>query len=231
MVALLVAREGPAAGSVYELGEGATTLGRGDGNDIVLPYEGISWHHAEVRREGGGYIVADRGSKNGTWLNDRRLAVAVGEPMTEGDVLTLPCRPPLRLALALRAPTATVELALPGDERLPAPRAEQSDIAPLTPGADRDLVISLRTAEVWARGQPVTLTAKEFRVLAVLYEAGGALLSKHELAAQVWPEYEGAVGNENIEQLISRLRRKIEDDPERPRYLLTVRGLGYRLVV
>ena len=65
----------------------------------------------------------------------------------------------------------------------------------------------------------------------MLYASRGALISKQDLALQVWPEYQGVVGDENIEQLISRLRRKLETDPQHPRYLLTVRGLGYRLIV
>ncbi|HZQ38468.1 MAG TPA: helix-turn-helix domain-containing protein [Dehalococcoidia bacterium] len=50
------------------------------------------------------------------------------------------------------------------------------------------------------------------------------------MAQAVWPEYQGGVGDYNIEQVISRLRRKLEPEPERPRHLLTVRGLGYRLM-
>ena len=222
MTARLLVREGPEAGAVYALGECVTTLGRGDDNDLVLAHEGISWHHAEIRHEAGAYQLVDRGSKNGTWLNGRRLAAHEPAPLAAGDVITFPCRPPLRLTFALRAPTATVDLTL-----------HDADVVPAaTPGlaASSDLTIDLRTAEVWARGRPVQLTAKEFRTLAVLYEAGGALLSKHELAERVWPEYGGAVGDENIEQLIARLRRKLEEDPAHPRHLLTLRGLGYRLV-
>ena len=75
------------------------------------------------------------------------------------------------------------------------------------------------------------LTAKEFLALRAMVVQAGSILSKDALAHQVWPEYEGAVGDVNIEQLISRLRRKIEANPAQPRRLLTVRGLGYRLII
>lgn len=54
---------------------------------------------------------------------------------------------------------------------------------------------------------------------------------KEELAVHVWPEHGGGVTDADIAQLISGLRRKLEEDAEHPQYLLTVRGLGYRLVV
>jgi len=72
------------------------------------------------------------------------------------------------------------------------------------------------------------LSAKEYLALAHLTRQSGALVSKESLAQAVWPEYEGQVSDYNVEQLISRLRRKIEPEPEQPRHLITVRGLGYR---
>ena len=65
----------------------------------------------------------------------------------------------------------------------------------------------------------------------VLFERGGALVSKEELAARVWPELEGQVSDANVEQLIARLRRKLDGGAAHPPLLLTVRGLGYRLVL
>ena len=94
---------------------------------------------------------------------------------------------------------------------------------------DSGLRVDLERAEVWVNGRQVSLGPKEYLALAFLYRRRGALVTKEELAAQVWPEFQGAVSDYNIEQLISRLRRKLEQDPEHPRYVLTVRGLGYRL--
>ncbi|MBI4302479.1 MAG: winged helix-turn-helix transcriptional regulator, partial [Chloroflexi bacterium] len=91
------------------------------------------------------------------------------------------------------------------------------------------LSINPARATVSVNGQPIHLTVKEFQALSYLHSRDGALCTKDELAQHVWPEYEGAVDDYNIEQLVSRLRRKLEPDPQRPRFLLTVRGLGYRL--
>jgi DNA-binding response OmpR family regulator len=74
------------------------------------------------------------------------------------------------------------------------------------------------------------VTAKEYLTVQLLYQKRGALVTKEKLATHVWSEYAGAIGDASIEQIIFRLRRKLEADPERPRHLVTVRGLGYRLI-
>ncbi len=66
-------------------------------------------------------------------------------------------------------------------------------------------------------GRWVSLGPKEYLVLAFLYRRRGALVTKGELAAYVWPEFQGALSDYHLIQLISRLRRKLEQDPERPR--------------
>jgi hypothetical protein len=187
----------------------------------VVRRDGVSRHHAEVRREGDGYVLADLGSKNGTWLNGLRLADP--SSLQSGDLIVLPCRPPLQLVFETSTETVTVY-----PEELTAGAAGDDRLGIAT--AHDDLVVNLRTAEVWVRGQPVTLTAKEYRVIAVLYERRGAVVSKQVLATEVWPEYGGVIADESIEQLMYRLRRKLEVDPEHPRHLITVRRLGYRLV-
>jgi DNA-binding response OmpR family regulator len=75
----------------------------------------------------------------------------------------------------------------------------------------------------------VELRRKEYLALALLWEKQGALVSKGELAQRVWPEHDGAVTDDDITQVVSGIRRKVEADPAQPRHLLTVRGLGYRL--
>lgn len=89
--------------------------------------------------------------------------------------------------------------------------------------------VDARRAEVRVDGREVAVTARELPALAALAEDPGALVTKDDLARKVWPESGGIVSDDSIEQLISRLRRRLGDDARQPRYLLTVRGLGYRL--
>lgn len=74
---------------------------------------------------------------------------------------------------------------------------------------------------------PVELTSKEFDLLSFLASNKGRIFTKKQIYTQVW-EDEYAFDDSNIMSFISKLRKKIEPDPEHPFYILTVRGVGYR---
>ncbi|HVM58028.1 MAG TPA: response regulator transcription factor, partial [Gaiellaceae bacterium] len=89
--------------------------------------------------------------------------------------------------------------------------------------------IDLGRQEVHVDGERVHLTLSEFKVLALLAERSDNPVSRRELMQHLWASEH--VGDEHAcEVHISNLRRKIERDPSRPQRLLTVRGLGYKLV-
>ena len=91
------------------------------------------------------------------------------------------------------------------------------------------LVIDLDKRLVTADGRRVQLTPNEFDLLRVLAQNEGKLMTHPTLLREVWgPAY----GTEShyLHVYISQLRRKLEDDPSRPRYLLTEPGAGYRFV-
>ena len=77
-------------------------------------------------------------------------------------------------------------------------------------------------------GQEFPLTAKEYTLLRTLWENRGRIVTIDSLCAALWDG--PLIGYDNTLMVhIRRLREKLEDDPSHPRYLLTVRGLGYRL--
>ncbi|MFI5910247.1 response regulator transcription factor [Dactylosporangium sp. NPDC051541] len=81
--------------------------------------------------------------------------------------------------------------------------------------------------EVRIDGEPVAVTRTEFRLLCELAEHPGQVLSRQQLLQRVW-EYE--IGDERLVDVhVGRLRQKIEQDSKQPRYLVTVRGMGYKL--
>lgn len=82
-----------------------------------------------------------------------------------------------------------------------------------------------RTVSVDSVG--VELTAKEFDLLCFLAANKGRVFTRKQIYVQVWEE-EYAFDDSNIMSFISKLRKKIEPDPEHPFYILTVRGVGYR---
>jgi DNA-binding response OmpR family regulator len=90
------------------------------------------------------------------------------------------------------------------------------------------LVIDKRRHEVTRDGALVDLTPLEFQILQRLASEPGRAWSRNDLLDQVWStDYEGY--QRNVDPHINRLRQKIEPDPKNPRYVLTVRGVGYKL--
>jgi len=103
---------------------------------------------------------------------------------------------------------------------------------PETPDEERievgDLVIDKRRHEVIRNGYRVDLTPLEFQILELLASEPGRAWSRNALLDRVWStDYEGY--QRNIDPHINRLRKKLEVDPKNPRYVLTVRGVGYKL--
>jgi two-component system, OmpR family, KDP operon response regulator KdpE len=93
-----------------------------------------------------------------------------------------------------------------------------------------DVVVDLAQRRVTRAGADVRLTPTEWHLLEVLARHPGRLLSQKHLLAEVWgPGYETAQGN--LRLYMGQLRRKLEEDPSRPRFLINEPGMGYRLVV
>ena len=91
-----------------------------------------------------------------------------------------------------------------------------------------ELYIQSEQHKVLKRDQEVRLTNIEFRILYVLALHQGSILSKEQIYNFVW-NGEYLRDDSNITSHIRRLRKKIEDDPSRPEYIQTVRGVGYRM--
>jgi hypothetical protein len=92
-----------------------------------------------------------------------------------------------------------------------------------------DLELDLTRARVLVQGAPVGLTLSEFRILALLTERAGEVVTREEMMRELWQSsYVGAAAA--AEAHVSTLRRKIERDPRHPERIKTVRGSGYRFV-
>ena len=92
----------------------------------------------------------------------------------------------------------------------------------------KDMVIDKLNRTVTVKDIPVLLTGKEFDLLLFLASNKGRVFTKKQIYSQVWEE-EYAFDDSNIMSFISKLRKKIEPDPDHPFYILTVRGVGYRV--
>jgi DNA-binding response OmpR family regulator len=91
-----------------------------------------------------------------------------------------------------------------------------------------DLVLDRERHEVRVGDREVVLTAIEFRLLATLLDADGRVLSRDQLLDAVYGEDGFEILDRTIDVHVRRLRDKLGDDPDDPRYVATVRGVGYR---
>ena len=92
----------------------------------------------------------------------------------------------------------------------------------------RDLEIHYEERRVSVAGRPVQLTATEYELLCVLSRSAGRVSTYESLRRQVW----GGLPNgdtELVRTFVKKLRRKLGDDPKRPRYIANQRGVGYRM--
>jgi len=177
-----------------------TTIGRAVQNDIVITSKRTSREHARVRCEGWRRMLEDLGSTNGTFLNGERVLAAVA--LHDEDRISIG-----DVVLVFHDPDITYR-----DN--PLPRLE----------------VDAGAGVVRVDRQVVQLAPKEFALLVYLYENRGQVCSKDDIGNAVWPEYHEGVYDYQIENLVRRLRSKLEPNPARPQLLFTMRGLGYKLV-
>lgn len=188
------------AGREHLLSSEITTIGRSVDSDVVITSRRVSREHARVQRQGRRMMLADLGSSNGTFLNEERVLAPV--ELRDGDAITIG-----DVVLIYRDPESTFL-------ETPFPELEV-DVAAGVVRVDRSIL---------------ALSPKEFALLAYLCEQRGRICSKDDIGVAVWPEYSEGVYDYQIENLVRRLRSRIEPDPASPQLLVTVRGRGYKLV-
>lgn len=105
--------------------------------------------------------------------------------------------------------------------------------AELSTQARHSIWLDEPNAAVWVEGRPVDLTPQDYNLLAYLYERAGQLCSRQAIVEEGLGEvFLVAITEETrLNSAISRLRQKIEPDPARPKYIVTVRGRGYKLTL
>ncbi|MFS7880141.1 response regulator transcription factor [Streptomyces asiaticus] len=129
-----------------------------------------------------------------------------------------------RTATAPTAPAAPAPAAPAATA--PAPAVTPPPAAQPPPREQEPLVVDRRTRQVWVGGAPVSLTPKEFELLALLTEDPGAVYSRQQILDRVWdPHFHGPT--KTLDVHIATLRRKLGD----PAWIQTLRGVGFRLAV
>jgi len=150
---------------------------------------------------------------------DTEVDTIVGLSVGADDYVTKPFSPRelvARVRAVLRRPRRTPTTGSDHGQELRPPRLFGS------------LRINVDNREVHIDDTPIMLTRTEFDVLAALSSRPRAVLTRRQLLESVWGD--SWVGNDNIIDVhVGHLRRKLRDNPSMPRYVTTVRGVGYRM--
>jgi DNA-binding response OmpR family regulator len=204
--ALLLWMEGEEIKGRWTLAKPVISIGRWEDNDVVVDDRWVSRHHAQVRREEGGYVIRDLDSKNGTFVNGQRIAVPT--PLADGDEIQM--TPLIKLTFVDYGSTAP----LPVEAEAPS------------------LELDLGARQVYLRGRLLDppLSSAQFTFLSLLATRPGRVYSREQVIAAVWPEDQAeGISDEAIDALVRRIRlrlRKLDPDHE---YIVTARGYGFKL--
>jgi DNA-binding response OmpR family regulator len=187
----------------WSLANEVTTIGRWEDNDVAIPDRWVSRHHAEIRRRGTRYILHDLGSKNGLFLNGNRVSEPVA--LEDGDQIQI-------------APRCLLTF------------VDNEATAPVFQG-QRGVVIDESACRVWVRGHELEppLSSAQFALLVVLTRQADRVFSRDELIAQVWPDEDpSGISDEAVNSLVRRLRGRLMDVDPGHRYILAIRGHGFK---
>ncbi|MCB9435830.1 MAG: FHA domain-containing protein [Anaerolineales bacterium] len=207
---ILVITEGEQAGQRWVIERSGFTIGRGGECDLILPERQVSREHVKIHREGDDYYLEDLDSKNGTWVNEIQL---------KADTIRLRDGDDISIAMAVRmtfvGSEATAPLVL---NRLAAQKGRLQ--------LDRDA----RRVFIGDIEVDPPLSLPQYRLLEMLFDGVGAVRTREEVVAYVWPEAASdGVSEQAIDALVRRLRDRLNEFDTEHQYVVTVRGHGFRL--
>jgi pSer/pThr/pTyr-binding forkhead associated (FHA) protein len=189
--------------------ETVSVAGRAADAHIRLDDQFASRQHAEIRHVDNAYQVHDLMSKNGVFVDGRRLPGGGTAWLADGMEVQF-----ASTRFRFYDPSATLTS--------PSLLAIQ----------ESSLRVDYTTRQVFVDGIVLDppLSLKQFELLWFLYHNRGRVVSKDENAQAVWPEASGDVFDASIDRMVSRVRSRIEPDSgDEPRFIQTIRGYGYQL--
>ena len=107
-------------------------------------------------------------------------------------------------------------------------RRSENFNTPVTELSSGDINIKLLKGEVYKQGNLLDLTVSEYKLLCLFMENPDQILSSDQILGRLWDLSENYIDNNSLTVYIRRLRTKIEDNPGKPKRIITVRGMGYR---
>jgi predicted component of type VI protein secretion system len=216
---MLIAHTGPLEGKRWVIGQ-TLNIGRDANCEVIIPERQVSRFHARLTTTPEGVILEDLGSKNGTFCNYN----LVNEPvlLVDGDNF--------QVALAQNFSF------LSSDATMPLDTDEAVTVGEILASQEAEpatrLRLDQRSRRVWIGNDEILppLSAPQFRMLEMLYEHQGKVVSRNDLIGAVWDSEEAlGVSEQALDALVRRLRERISALDEQHTYVVTVRGHGLRL--
>jgi pSer/pThr/pTyr-binding forkhead associated (FHA) protein len=224
-LALLIVKKGDPEdiGKTFNLNGPVNVVGRSTSQnkpDIELNDEVVSRRHIEILLKDGKYWLKDLGSTNGTILNDDRIIA--------GNLYEL--KHNSRIGLGLDEVSARIMMIFKESEDTSIIR--RKEITANRDGKVAWLKIDERKKEVLVDGESKKLSRKEYELLLFLYRNAGNVCSRDEIIEAVWTDCKdpSAISNATIDQLVHRLREKVEPEPANPTRVISKKAFGYALV-
>lgn len=187
-------------GHEHKIQYGSTILGRSIDCAVIINDVRVSREHSRIFHEGHHWYIEDLKSTNGTYLNNERVTKIM--ELRDGDTIQIG-----DTSFSFHDPDSTIA-------DLPFP----------------NLIIDFQECFVRVNRKKVLLSPKEYALIVHLYNNRQNVCSKEAIGQAVWPEYNSEnVFDYQIENLVRRLRKRLEIDPGNPQLLITIRGIGYKL--
>ncbi len=212
---VLIGQTGPLNGERFSIA-GEIIVGRDATCTVVVADRQVSRFHARVTVKDDGALLEDLGSKNGTYVNGDVISDPV--MLQDGDVI--------QVALVQQFVYLSSDATMPMMGSFPMPGA-----ATVNDHGGR-LFLDPRSRRVWLNEQEVLppLSVPQFRLLQMLFDQQGKVVSRQALISMIWSEEEAVgVSEQALDALVRRLRDRLAQLDASHTYLVTVRGHGLRL--
>jgi pSer/pThr/pTyr-binding forkhead associated (FHA) protein len=223
-LAFLIVKRGAAEDidKIFKLDKPVTAIGRCTLQykpDVGLYDDVVSRRHAEIVLNDGKFWIRDLDSTNGTMLNEDRII--------SGNLYEL--KHNSRIGLGVEGMEARIILQFKEteDTSIINQRNKASGKIPVS-----WLKVDSRKKDVLIDGKQQKLSRKEYELLMFLYENAGNVCSRDEIIESVWSDSKDptAISDANIDQLVHRLREKVEPDPSNPTRIISKKAFGYMLI-
>lgn len=227
--AILLAQSGPLDGQRWTLNR-EFIIGRDPSCDIIVPNRQVSRHHARIYPRNKKTYIQDLNSKNGTHYNGNPISEETC--LQDGDII--------QIAFIQRFLYISSDATLPLANMIFSSQEIESQVTPKEIER-RKLYMDLRSRRVWItiktdKGEFVDheiippLSVSQFRLLNVLYQKQGQVVSRQEIIESVWEGKQTfEISVQALDALIRRLRHRISEVDPSQEYIATVRGHGLRL--